>query len=113
MRRVRKISDRFQANHGGYLIAARLASASVNKTPHFICQKVRRFLVHKRNEAQRVLCRLLGETAGEREHCRNAAAVVVGAGRAEDGIVKRSDEKNFRTSDTVIRLIIVSGTYVE
>src|SRR5205814_883520 len=67
MGRVRKISNRFQAHHGGYLIAARLASASVHKTPHFICQKVRRFLAHKRNEAQRVLCRLLGETAGERE----------------------------------------------
>src|SRR5437762_13707217 len=113
MRRVRKISDRFQANHGGYLIAARLASASVNKTPHFIRQKVRRFLVHKRDEAQRVLCRLLGETAGEREHCRNAAAVVVGAGPAEDGIVMRTDEKNFRTGAADFRFDIVAGSSVK
>ena len=53
--RVRKIADRFQADHGGDLIAAGFAPASVNKTSHLITQKIRRLLVHKRNKAQRVL----------------------------------------------------------
>jgi len=58
--RVGKISDRFQTDHGGDLVAARFASASVNKTSHLLTQKIRRLLVHKRHEAQRVFVTMFG-----------------------------------------------------
>src|SRR6266699_6407370 len=93
--RVRKISDRFQTDHGGDLVAARFASASVNKTSHLLTQEIRRFLVHERDEAQRALCRCLSETARQREHRSNAAAIVIGAGGSEHRIVMRADKKNF------------------
>src|SRR5439155_8649686 len=51
-RRVRKIADRFETDHGRDFVAARFASAGVNKASHFARQKIRRFLVHKRDEAQ-------------------------------------------------------------
>src|SRR6266849_9821250 len=88
--RVGKISDRFQTDHGGDLVAAGSASASVNKASHLLRQKMRRFLIHKRDEAQRVSYRCLGEAARQCEHRSNAAAVVVCAGRAEDRIVMRA-----------------------
>src|SRR5260370_36506774 len=64
---VRKISDRFQTDHGGDLVAAPFASTSVNKTPHLLRQKIRRFFVRQRDKTQRVLCRSCGETAPQRE----------------------------------------------
>ena len=84
VRRVRKISDRFQTDHGGDFVATRFASASVNKTSHLLRQKIRRLLVHKRDEAQCVLYRSSGETARQREHRSNATAIVIGAGGSED-----------------------------
>ena len=109
MRHVRKISDRFQANHGGYLIAARLASASVNKTSHLLCQKVRRLLVRKRNKAQSVLQRSTGKAPRQSERCSHAGAVVVGAGRAKHRVVMRADQKNVRTSARNFGFDIVAG----
>jgi hypothetical protein len=57
-----------------------------------------------------VLGRLPGESAREGEHCSDAAAVIIGAGRSEDRIVMRADEKNLRTGATNFRLDIVTGT---
>src|SRR4029453_10622855 len=51
MWRVRKISDRFQANHRRDAIAAGLTSPGVNEASHLTCPKKRRLLVHKRDEA--------------------------------------------------------------
>src|SRR6266705_2460751 len=52
MRRIGKVTDRFETDHGGDFVAARLASAGVNKAAHFIRQKIGRLLVHKRDEPQ-------------------------------------------------------------
>ena len=50
-RRVRKIPDRFQTDHGGNLIAASFAPARVNKTSYLRCLEIGRFFIHKRDEA--------------------------------------------------------------
>src|SRR2546427_4376844 len=113
VRRVRKISDRFQTDHGGDFVATRFASASVNKTSHLLTQKIRRFLVHKCDEAQRALCRCLSETACQREHRSNAAAIVIGAGRSEDRVVMRADKKNFGASTANFRLDVVTSSSVQ
>src|SRR5260370_32873503 len=91
---VRKISDRFQTDHGGDLVAAPFASTSVNKTPHLLRQKIRRFFVRKRDKTQRVLCRSSGETARQGGHCRNAAAIVIGPVGAEDQARMRAHERH-------------------
>src|SRR5437867_4593812 len=55
MRRIRKIADRFQADHRCDLIATLFAAAGVNEAAHLRCLEKRRFLVYKRDEAQCLL----------------------------------------------------------
>ena len=50
-RRVGKIPDRFQTDHGGNLIVASFAPARVDKTSHLRCLEVGRFFIYKRDEA--------------------------------------------------------------
>src|SRR5438477_12089116 len=107
--RVRKIADRFQTNHGGNLVTAGFASASVNKTSHLFAEKIGRLFIHKGDEPERVLCRSSGESARQREHRSDAAAVVVCAGRTEDRVVVRADEHNLGASTGNFRLDVVTS----
>src|SRR5439155_23043506 len=62
-RRVRKITDCFQTNHSGNLIAASFATSGVDKTAHLLRLEIGRLLVHKRDETYRARCRSLGKSA--------------------------------------------------
>ena len=83
VRCIGKIADRFETDHGGDFVAARFASAGVNKASHFARQKIRRLLVHKRDEAQGVFCLSTGKAPCQSEHCSHAAAVIVCARRTK------------------------------
>src|SRR5213593_4001942 len=80
MRRIGEITNRFETDHGGDLIAACSASAGVNETSHLIGQKIRRFLIHKCDEAHRVLWRSTDKTSRQGKGCSHAGAVIVCAG---------------------------------
>src|SRR5215467_6447463 len=109
MRRIGKISDRFQADHGGDLVAARFASPGVNKASHFVRQEIGGLLIYKRDEPQRGLRFCGGEAARKRKGCSDTGAVVICAGRAEHRIVVRTDQKNFGISAANFCLYIVAG----
>src|SRR5437588_8363648 len=111
--RVRKISDRFQTDHGGNLVAAGFASASVNKTSHLFAEKIGRLFIHKGDEPERVLCRCSGEPARQCEHRSDAAAVVVCAGRTEDRVVVRADKKHLGASTANFHLDVVKSSSVQ
>ena len=55
IRRIGKIADRFETDHGRDFVTTLFAASGVNKASHFGRQKIRRLLVHERNEAQGVL----------------------------------------------------------
>src|ERR1700730_11792978 len=113
MGRIGKIADRFQTDHGGNLLATDFAPVRVNKASHLLCQKIRRLLVHKRDEPQRLRYRPCGKAARPREHRSHSAAIVVRTGRAENGIVMPADEKNLRTSTANFRLDVVTGASLQ
>src|SRR6266550_4316963 len=107
--RVREIADGFQTDHRRDPIAAGFASAGVNKASHLPTEKIRRLLVHKRDEAQRLLCRFFGETPRQREKRSDPAAIIIRARRAEDRIVMCSDENDIGPSAGNFRLDIVTS----
>src|SRR5437867_9266290 len=72
MRRIGKVADCFEADHCGDFIAACSGSAGVNETSHLTGQKIRRFLIHKCNEAHRVLRLFVGKAPRESERCSYA-----------------------------------------
>src|SRR5437762_7213561 len=69
IRCIGEIADRFQANHRKDFIAVGFASAGVNQAAHFTRQKIRRLLIHERNEAQRVFRFCTGEPPSECKRC--------------------------------------------
>src|SRR5207244_6447472 len=77
MRRIGKVADCFEADHCGDFIAACSASAGVNETSHLTGQKIRRFLIHKCDEAHRVLWRSTDKTSRQGKSCSHASAVIV------------------------------------
>src|SRR4030095_7651830 len=77
MRRIGKIADGFEADHGGDFVAARFASTSVNKASHFARQEIRRLLVHERDKAHRVLRFSGGKASRQSQRCSDTAAIVV------------------------------------
>src|SRR5437870_13404901 len=80
LRSIGKVADCFEADHCGDFIAACSASAGVNETSHLTRQKIRRFLIHKCDEAQRVLWRSTDKTSRQGKGCSHGGAVIVCAG---------------------------------
>src|SRR5438477_834488 len=98
MRGVGKITDGFQTQHRGNLVAALFAAMRVNETSHLFGLEIGHFFIHEGNEAQGLPGGFSREAASEREQGCDPAAVIVRAGRAEDRIVMRTDENDLRTS---------------
>src|SRR5713226_5376277 len=107
-RRIGKIADRFQADHGGDLIAASFATSGVNETAHLRCLEVGRLFVHERDEAQCLRRLFFGKTTREREHSSYSAAIVVCARRTKDRIVMRTDENDLRGGAPNFHLDVVT-----
>src|SRR5439155_20745142 len=56
MRCIGKIANRFEANHRGNFVATRFAATRIDETTHVSAEEIRWLLVHKRDEAQGMLC---------------------------------------------------------
>ena len=74
-----------ETHHDRVSVPARFASASVNKTSHFIGQEIRRGLLcsQKRDESQGVRGLSSGKTPRQSECRSHAAAIIVRAGRTK------------------------------
>src|SRR6266496_1332720 len=107
MWRVREIADGFQTDHGRDPIAAVFAAARIDEASHLVTEKIGRLFVHKRDEAQFVLCSFSSKTPRQREKRSDPAAVIVSARRAEDRIVMCADENDIGPSAGNFRLDIV------
>src|SRR6266576_907027 len=79
---IGKIADRFEADHGGDLVAARFASTGVNVASHFIQQEIRRLFVDERDKAHRVLRLSVGKASRQSKRCSDTSAIVVRPRRA-------------------------------
>src|SRR5690348_15950026 len=83
MRCIRKIANRFEANHRGNFVATRFAATRIDETTHVSAEKIRRLFVHERGETHRVLCGFSCKAPCQREHCSDTAAVIISARRAK------------------------------
>lgn len=86
-RRIAVVADGFEGEHGDDAIAPGLALASVDPRAHVGGPEGRWLLVHEQDEADGALAGLARELCGEREHRRDTRGVVVGTGRAVEGVV--------------------------
>src|SRR5205814_10668905 len=109
MRCVRKISNRFQTDHGGNLVAAGFASACVNKTAHLLSLKIGGFFIRESNEAQGFSGGFSSETACEREEGSDPTAIVICARAAENRIVMRTYNNDLRTNTGNFRVDVMAG----
>src|SRR5256714_6302927 len=96
MRRIGKVADCFEADHCGDFIAACSASAGVNETSHLTGQKIRRFLLHKNDEAHRVVWGSSHKTTRQGKGCRHPRALIVFARGAQNPIDVRTRHAKLR-----------------
>src|SRR2546430_10448687 len=84
MRRIGKVADCFEADHCGDFIAACSASAGVNETSHLTRQKIRRVLLHKIDETQRVVWRSSDQNTPPSQGCSPARGRIAFAAGAKN-----------------------------
>src|SRR5207245_3729587 len=84
------------------------ASTGIDQSSHVTRQKIAGFLIHTRDEAQRVFRSCAGKPPSERNRCSHPSAVIICARRTKDGVVVRADDDDLRATPRDFCFDIVS-----
>ena len=109
MRRVRKIPNRLQTDHGGDLIAVGFTPARVNETSHFRRSENERLLVHEGNEAQGARTDFPAKRRASASSAATPLPLSFAPGEPNDRIIMRADDNDFGMSAANFRLDIVEA----
>ena len=90
---VRIEAERFKAIHPDHALAARRQRARILQAAHLGALEIRRLLIDEQHQADALLCLAfqVGKQVCQFEHARDAAAIVVGSGRARHAVIVRAD----------------------
>ncbi len=86
------VTDSFQRQHRADVVAALARHLRIDAAAHLRRLKERRLFVHERHKADRPLRLQSRQAPGDFQQRGDAAAVVIGAGTADDRIVVRADK---------------------